>query len=108
MPSDSATIVIAYRALPGQADRAREELATLIDVVVREEPDCQGIHLHQDAADPHRLLLIEYWASADAFTGPHMQTPHLRAFMERSRAFIAGPPEITFWREMSAALPAGR
>jgi quinol monooxygenase YgiN len=108
MTRDGVTVVITYRALPGHADTARDELAALIETVVAEESDCHGIRLLQDAADPHRILLVEEWTDADTFTGPHMQTPHLQAFMRRAGAFIAGPPEIHFWREVTTAMPTAR
>jgi quinol monooxygenase YgiN len=60
----------------------------------------------RDAAAPHRLLLSEEWTSAEAFTGPHMQTPHLQSFMERAGAFLVGPPELRFWHEVASAHPA--
>jgi len=32
------------------------------------------------------------------FLGPHMQTEHIVAFIARVEEFLAGPPEISFWR----------
>lgn len=100
------TVVITYQAQPGRAEVTRGELASLIETVVSAEPDCRGIRLLQDSADPDRLLLIEQWTSGAAFTGPHMTTAHLQAFMQRAPGFLAGPPEIRFWREL-AAVPSG-
>jgi quinol monooxygenase YgiN len=100
------TVIIAYEALPGMVDTARSELSALIEIVVAREPDCLGIRMFADVTAPGRLLLIELWTSAEAFTGPHMETPHLRSFRERAGGFIAGPPEVRFWSEIAAALPA--
>jgi quinol monooxygenase YgiN len=105
MSTEAVTVVITYQARPGLADAACRELATLITTVVAEEPACRGIRLHRDSANPHRLLLIEEWTSEAAYTGPHMQTPHLQAFIGRAGGFFAGPPEIHFWREAAAVLP---
>ena len=102
---DQVTVVIAYRALEGMADVAREELAALIESVVAQEPACRGIELFQGSAEPHRLLLVEEWESEQAYSGPHLQTPHILAFRERASAFLAGPPEITFWHPVAAAAP---
>ena len=96
------TVVIAYQAQAGHSEAARNELTTLITKVVTAEPDCRGIRLLQDTTASDRLLLIEEWASEAAFTGPHMTTPHLQAFMQRAPGFLAGPPEIRFWRELAA------
>jgi quinol monooxygenase YgiN len=99
----SVTVLIAYRAQPGHAERARAELQALIETVVASEPDCGGIRLLQDLSAPERILLVEQWTSAEAYTGPHMRTPHIQAFIARAPGFIAGPPEITIYREAGAA-----
>lgn len=97
MPAPGTLVHIAYRALPGQAETAHRELSALIATVVATEPDCAGIQLYREAADPARILLLEQWSSQAAYTGPHMQTPHLRAFIARAPQFLAGRPEISFW-----------
>ena len=109
MKTDGAevSVVIAYQAQPGQGETAGRELAALIATVVSTEPDCRGIRLLQDAADADRLVLIERWTSEAAFTGPHMTTPHLQAFMQRAPGFLAGPPQIRVLRELAAAQPDG-
>src|SRR5690606_40169007 len=97
------TVAITNQAPPTRAATAHGELAALMATVVAKEPDCRGIRLLQDSADADRLLLVETWSSEAAFTGPHMTTPHLQAFMQRAREFLAGPPEIRIWREVGAA-----
>ena len=101
MPVAPVLVLITYRALPGREVAAKEELRSLIATVVASEPDCSGITMLEDAADATRILLYEGWTSRDAYLGPHMQTPHLRAFIERAGTFMAGPPEITFWRTIA-------
>jgi quinol monooxygenase YgiN len=100
------TVLIEYQAQPGQGETAGRELAALTATVVSTEPDCRGIRLLRDAADADRLLLIEQWTSEAAFTGPHMTTPHLQAFMQRAPGFLAGPPQIRIWREVAAGSAA--
>lgn len=95
--ADPVTVVITYQAQVGQDTVALRELTTLIATVVANEPACMGIRLHQDADDDTRFLLYERWTDRDAYTGPHMRTPHLQAFIEKAPAFLAGPPDITFW-----------
>ena len=104
----TVTVVIAYRAQPGHAEHARAELQELIETVVATEPDCAGIRLLQDLSAPERILPVEEWTSAEAYTGPHMQTPHIQAFIARAPGFVAGPPEITIYREAGAAHPENR
>lgn len=100
MSTPPVTVVIVYRARPGNAEVARAELAALISTVVATEPACLGIVLHQDVDDPTRFLLYERWVDKESYVGDHMQTPHIRAFIGRAGAFLAGPPEIAFWRSV--------
>jgi quinol monooxygenase YgiN len=100
---DLVTVVITCQIQPGKTENAREEFATIIKTVVTKEAACHGIDLHLDPENPDRLLLIEYWDSKEAFTGPHMQTAHMQAFLQRAQAFLAATPEFGFWRLLGAA-----
>ena len=86
MGGGDVTVMIRYIAQPG---KARRELEALVTTVVAE--------------DSEQLLLIERWSDQAAYTGPHMQTPHIQDFITRAREFNAGPPEITFWRGVGRA-----
>jgi ADP-ribose pyrophosphatase YjhB (NUDIX family)/quinol monooxygenase YgiN len=97
MSSEHVVIQIHYRAKPGKEAQAAREIAALIATVQREEPDCLGITMLRSADDPTRILLHERWTSRQAYFGPHMQTPHIRAFIAAAPAFVAGPPEISVW-----------
>jgi len=101
--TDGVTVVIVCPIQPDKTELARREFSTIIQTVVANETACHGIDLHVDADNPNRLLLIEYWDSKETFTGPHMQTPHMQAFLQRAQAFLAGMPEFSFWREFAAA-----
>ena len=94
-----AMVLVDYRTLPGQTDAARLALGELVAKVQALEPDCHGIRLVQDPTDPTRITLIERWSSADVFRGPHMQQPHMQAFIQSAGAFLTGPPDISFWHE---------
>lgn len=101
--SDLITVVITCQIQPGKTEIARQEFSTIIKTVVTNEAACHGIDLHLDPDNPDRLLLIEYWDSKEAFTGPHMQTPHMQAFLQRAQAFLAGTPDFGFWQLLGAA-----
>lgn len=105
MSPSRVTVLVEYRALPGQLERALSEIEALVATVVATEPDCSGIRLLQDPADPERVLLVERWSSREAYLGPHRETPHLQAFIAGAGAFLAGPPEIRIWRERAERLP---
>jgi quinol monooxygenase YgiN len=101
--TQSVTVLIACPIVPDKVDLARREFTAIISTVVTNEAACRSIRLQLDIDDPNRLLLIEEWDSKEAFTGPHMQTPHMQAFLQRAKEFLAGTPEFRFGREIAAA-----
>jgi quinol monooxygenase YgiN len=103
MPAAPVIVVIRYQAQPGKGASARTALAALIALVLAMEPDCLGITLLQDPADDTRFLLYEEWTSQAAYTGPHMRTPHIQAFIQGAAATFAGPPDISFWHDVPLA-----
>lgn len=101
--TDLTTVVITCQIQPGKAELARQEFSDIIKTVLTNESACHGIDLLLDPDNPDRLLLLEYWDSKDAFTGAHMQTPHMQAFLQRAQSFLAGTPDFGFWRLLAAA-----
>jgi quinol monooxygenase YgiN len=99
----NTVIFVSYRTLPGQIDEALAAIGALIATVQAVEPDCAGITMLQDAGDPTHIRLVERWTSQEIFLGPHMRQPHIQAFIQSASAFLTGPPEITFWRQVSGA-----
>ena len=99
MPRNPVTVLIVYQAQPGKADDGLAALAALVATVVAQESACLGITIHQDVSDPTRILLNEVWIDKASYVGPHMQTPHICAFIERAPGFFAGPPDISFWEQ---------
>ena len=98
----TTTVLITYRARMDQIEAARRELAALVATVLAKEPDCGGITMLQDVDDPTRFTLVEQWPSREIFLGPHMQQPHIQAFIQSAGAFLAGPPDISFWHPAMA------
>lgn len=96
MPGEGLIVLIEYRALPGKEAVAQRELASLVATVLANEPDCSGIEVLRDIDGAGRIVLYERWSSREAYTGPHMRTPYILAFIQRAREFMAGPPTITF------------
>ena len=92
-----AVVVVTYQASPAQVEAARREISALVAAVLSTEPECRGIQMLQDASDPTRFMLIERWPDRETFLGPHMQQPHIQSFIQRAGAFLAGPPDISFW-----------
>ncbi|MBB6598032.1 putative quinol monooxygenase [Luteimonas sp. MC1825] len=98
-----AVVLVSYRSLPGHVDTAKREIGGLIATVQAVEPDCGGITMLQEASDPTRFTLIEHWPSQEIFLGPHMQQPHIQTFIKSAGAFLAGPPDISFWHLVGGA-----
>lgn len=103
---DAVTVIIDCRAQPGRGAVLRDELAALARTVVAKEPDCLGIEMLQDDDDDTRILMYERWTTREAYLGPHRETPYFKAFIDRSAAFAAGPPAITFWRSLENLVPS--
>ena len=107
MQVDSVAVLIHYRAKPGMADVAAQELSALIATVASEEPACLSINLHRDLGDPASLMLSERWIDKDSYLGEPMRTPHILSFIERAGGFLAGPPEISIWESLSEVVGGG-
>jgi quinol monooxygenase YgiN len=101
MGPDPIVVLIAFRIQPGKESLAMQVMTSLIATVRREEPACSGITMIRDAADPARILLYELWPDRDSYMGPHMDTPHIKAFKAQAGELFAGLPEITFWNTIA-------
>ena len=95
---NDTTVLVSYRLRPDQVPAALSAIASLVSTVLTNEPSCRGIEILQDDSDETRVTLLERWTSREEFLGPHMQQPHIKAFMSEAGSFLAGPPEISFWR----------
>lgn len=51
-----------------------------------------------DPADKTNILLCEEWSDEECYKGDHINTPHLKKFIGDARNFLAGPPDISFWK----------
>ena len=100
--ADPVTVVITCSIKPDQLAMARRELETVIGIVMATEPACRGIRVHEDPEDPRRWLIVERWESKAVFTGPHMQMPHMQAFLKTAEEFLDGAADFAFWHETLA------
>jgi len=100
--SKAVTVVITCTIMSDMLEMAKRELEANIKLVMANEPACHGIRVHSDPHDTRRLLIIEQWESEEVFKGPHMQTPHMQAFLKLAETFLDGSAEFSFWREIIA------
>ena len=91
-------VLVKYKTQPGKDSLALASLKSLVDKV-KAEPHYVNIIIHVDPTDKSNILLYEQWGSGDYFKGEHMKTAHLQQFMKDARLFLAGPPEITYWKK---------
>jgi quinol monooxygenase YgiN len=103
MTTEPVTVVITCAIKPDKLETARRELEAIIKIVMADEPACRGIRVHEDTKNPRRLMIIENWDSEEIFTGLHMQTPHMQAFLKQAEGFLDGVAEFGFWREIFVA-----
>ena len=90
-------VLVKYKTLPGKDSLGLVGLKTLVSKV-KNEPNFVSIIVHVDPNDKSNILLYEQWSNEDYYKGDHSKTPHLLQFILDSRSFLAGPPEITFWK----------
>jgi len=93
-------VLVKYKTQPATETQALEALNKLIDQV-KNEPNYVKIVMHVDPNDKTNVLLYEEWSDEEYYKGDHMQTPHLQKFITDSRNFLAGPPDISFWRVLN-------
>lgn len=90
-------VLVKYKTQPAKESQALTALNSLIEQV-KKEPNYVKIVVHVDPSDRTNVLLYEEWSDEEYYKGEHMQTSHLQKFIEDSKDFLAGPPEISFWQ----------
>ena len=95
--ADDLYVLVKYKTTEDKFDEAVLGLNELI-LEVKKEPHFVNIKMLVDPADKTNILLYEEWSDEKYYQGDHMITPHLQKFMVEARGFLAGPPEITFWK----------
>ena len=96
-PSENIVVLVKYKAQPAKSVDAVTGLMRLIDEV-RKEDHFVNIKLHIDQNDNSNILLYEEWDDEAYYRNQHMKTEHLQRFIVDSREFLAGPPEISYWK----------
>lgn len=95
--SKNLIVLVKYKSQPSKNKEAVAGLTKLIEAV-KNEPNFVNITLHVDPKDDSNILLYEEWSNEAYYNGDHMKTAHLQKFMEDSRAYLVGPPEISQWK----------
>lgn len=96
-PANNLIVIVKYKTQPNKSVDAVTGLKKLIEEV-KKENHFVTIRLHVDQKDNSNILLYEEWNDELYYKNQHMKTDHLKEFIVESQAFLAGPPEITFWK----------
>ena len=94
---ENLVVLVKYKTLSNKSVDAVTSLKRLIEKIKKEE-HFVSIKLHVDQADNANILLYEVWDDALYYKNQHMKTEHLKNFIVESQSFLAGPPEISFWK----------
>ena len=95
--NNNLTVLVKYKSQPEKQAEVLTALNALI-IEVKKEPHFVNIKMFVDPADKTNILLYEEWSDEVYYKGDHMNTTHLQKFIGDSRNFLAGPPEISFWK----------
>ena len=95
--NNNLTVLVKYKSQPEKEEEVLAALNALI-LEVKKEPNFSNIKMLVDPADKTNILLYEEWSDEAYYKGDHMNTKHLQKFIDNSRNFLAGPPEISFWK----------
>ncbi len=90
-------VLVKYKTQPAKESEALTALKALIENV-KKEPNYVSIEVLIDPSDKSNILLYEKWTDEAYYKGEHMNTPHLQQFMKEARLYLAGPPDISFWK----------
>jgi quinol monooxygenase YgiN len=92
-------IVIAEMAAKAGMEERLKQAALALIAPTRAEPDCVQYDLHQHTDEPARLMFYEIWTSREALDR-HLQTPHLRGFLEAAADVVAEPPRVMTYHKL--------
>jgi quinol monooxygenase YgiN len=98
MPRNDITVLVHLRLLPESVEAGMSDLLNFARTVRQREPACLALEVTQDIDDPTRVTMIEKWADLKAYEGPHLKTPHMKAFIEESSKHFDGPADVYFLR----------
>ena len=94
---DNLYVIVKYKSQPEKQNEALSALNSLI-LEVKKEPNFVNIKVLVDPEDKTNIMLFEEWSDEAYYKGEHMKTAHLQQFIGDSRNFLAGPPDISFWK----------
>ena len=96
MAKAEITVLVQLRLLPDYVDQGKRDLLDFARKVRLNEPDCAAIEIAQDMDDPTQITMIEKWSNRTVYETTHLQTEHMKEFIERSSRYFDGSAMISF------------
>jgi quinol monooxygenase YgiN len=94
---ENLMVLVKYKTQQDKSVEAVSALKTLLSNVEKEEHFI-GLKMFVDPSDNSNILLSEEWDDEMYYKNEHMKTEHLQKFINESPSFLAGAPEISFWK----------
>jgi quinol monooxygenase YgiN len=88
----SVTIFYDFRATSGNADELLALLLAGRDFGIT-VPGCEAYEVFQAEADPHRLMMMERWASAGAHQEHFERNVVATGVLDKASALMVEPPQ---------------
>jgi len=95
--TNNLIVIVKYKTQEKKSVDAITGLKKLIEEVKKED-HFVNLRVHIDQNDNSNILLYEEWDDELYYKNQHMKTDHLQKFIVDSQEFLAGPPDITFWK----------
>ena len=94
VPDEAVTLVVTFKAKPGEEDSVKADLLTLVEPT-RKEPGCLCYNLHQSKTDKSQFLFYEQWADQKSLD-THSNTPRLKAIVEKLKGRVEASTFTSF------------
>ena len=98
MENQKVTVVARMKAKLGKEAQAKQELLKLLSPT-RAEAGCINYDMHQSLDNQAHFLFHENWTNQGALN-KHLETPHLKNFLNQADQLLAEPVEITLWKQV--------
>lgn len=98
MAEPRVTVFALIKAKPGKEDAVRQGLTALL-APTRVEDGCLNYDLHESLTDPGTFRFHENWTSR-ATLDAHLQSAHIRRFIEQVETLLAEPVEIALCKRI--------
>jgi len=106
MANGKVTVLARIKAKSGMEEKVRLEAVSLV-APTRSEPGCIDYVLHRSADDKSAFMFYENWESKEALDR-HLQTPRLKAFVEKAGQMLAEPLDVTLWEIIGSPISSAQ